>query len=76
MTSSAFIGGKEGLTSLVHLDQRMFVYLRREVSWVPRMTQEKRQERQHQQMHHDSNGYCALTISWPVWLRGKFEKGF
>lgn len=41
MTSSA-IGGKEGLTNLVHLDQRMFVYLRREVSWVPRMTQGRR----------------------------------
>lgn len=42
MTSSAFTGGKEGLTNLVHLDQGMFVYLRREVSWVPRMTQRRR----------------------------------
>lgn len=42
MTSSAFIGGKEGLTNLVHLGQGMFAYLRREVSWVLRMTQRRR----------------------------------
>ena len=42
MTSNAFTGGKEGLTNLVHLDQGMFVYLRREVSWVPRKTQRRR----------------------------------